>query len=339
METLLEWKEKIRCFYSKNEIYVVPIIKFFLAFLLFFIINTNIGYMKRLDHITIILVLALLCAFLPVNTIILFGLILTLAHLYALSMEVFLTGAAFFLLLALLYFRFAPKEGYYAVLTPICFVLRIPYVMPIAEGLLCKPYTIFSVISGTFVYYFLDGIKMNEAVLGASSDNATATSKFVAALNQLFGNKEMYLVLIAFVISMLLVYEIRKLSVDHAWTIAILTGVLVQFVVLFAGYLILGISGKIISLVIGSVVSTMIAFVLKFLFFHVDYTRTERVQFEDDEYYYYVKAVPKISVTQSKKQVKKFNSTNKKKSAAHKGERITREALAREMDIDKDLLK
>ena len=79
------------------------------------------------------------------------------------------------------------------------------------------------------------------------------------------------------------------------------------------------------------------AFVLKFLFFNVDYTRVERVQFEDDEYYYYVKAVPKISVTQSKKQIKQFN--RKTKSAGLKSERITKEALAKEMDIDKSLLK
>lgn len=337
METLLEWKEKIRHFYSKNEIYVVPIVKFFLAFLLFFIINKNIGYMKRLDHIAVVLVLALLCAILPANAMVLFGVILTLLHLYALSKEVFLTGAVFFLLLALLYFRFAPKEGYYTALTPICFVFRIPYIMPIAEGLLCKPYAIFSVISGTFAYYFLNGIKMNEALLGASSEDTTAASKFAAALKQLIGNKEMYLVLTAFVVAMLLVYQIRRLSVDHAWTIAILTGVLVQFAILFAGYLLFGINGKVFTLLIGSIVSTGMAFVLKFLFFNVDYTRVERVQFEDDEYYYYVKAVPKISVTQSKKQIKQFN--RKTKSAGHKSERITKEALAKEMDIDKSLLK
>ena len=30
-----------------------------------------------------------------------------------------------------------------------------------------------------------------------------------------------------------------------------------------------------------------------FFFFSVDYTCTEYVQFEDDDYYYYVKAVPR----------------------------------------------
>ena len=38
------------------------------------------------------------------------------------------------------------------------------------------------------------------------------------------------------------------------------------------------------------------------------YSRTEYVQFEDDEYYYYVKAVPKNSVKREKKKVKKITS-------------------------------
>ena len=43
---------------------------------------------------------------------------------------------------------------------------------------------------------------------------------------------------------------------------------------------------------------------LEVIFFSVDYSRTENVQFEDDEYYYYVKAVPKVGVQMPEKQVK-----------------------------------
>ena len=43
---------------------------------------------------------------------------------------------------------------------------------------------------------------------------------------------------------------------------------------------------------------------LEFFVFNVDYSRTEHVQFEDDEYYYYVKAVPKNTVTAPQKRVK-----------------------------------
>ena len=51
--------------------------------------------------------------------------------------------------------------------------------------------------------------------------------------------------------------------------------------------------------------------IVKFFVFSVDYTRKERLQFEDDEYYYYVKAVPKSSVTIPEKTVKRINECQK----------------------------
>ena len=46
----------------------------------------------------------------------------------------------------------------------------------------------------------------------------------------------------------------------------------------------------------------------------VDYTRIESVQFEDDDYYYYVKAVPKVTVSDSLRTVKTI-STSKNSGA------------------------
>ena len=140
----------------------------------------------------------------------------------------------------------------------------------------------------------------------------------------------MYLVLLTFLLVTLIVLFIRRLSIDHAWTVAIIVGGLVNFIVLFTGYVLLGISGRITGLVAGSLISLAVALILEFLFFNLDYTRTERVQFEDDEYYYYVKAVPKIYVAEKEKRVKKFNAKDH--------ERITRRQLAEDMDIEEDLL-
>ena len=42
---------------------------------------------------------------------------------------------------------------------------------------------------------------------------------------------------------------------------------------------------------------------------NLDYARTENVQFEDDEYYYYVKAVPKKMIAKEEKVVKHFGNT------------------------------
>ena len=67
----------------------------------------------------------------------------------------------------------------------------------------------------------------------------------------------------------------------------------------------------------------------------MDYSRTEKVQFEDDEYYYYVKAVPKVNLSSKEKQIKKISG---KKNVKRSGERITKKQLAKELDIQEDML-
>ena len=51
-----------------------------------------------------------------------------------------------------------------------------------------------------------------------------------------------------------------------------------------------------VLLIVGNVAAIAVGLVLELFFFSVDYARSERLQYEDDEYYYYVKAVPKLSV-------------------------------------------
>ena len=61
---------------------------------------------------------------------------------------------------------------------------------------------------------------------------------------------------------------------------------------------------------------------MEFLFFSVDYSRTEHLQFEDDEYYYYVKAVPKLTVAAPDKVVKHINEReHSDKTTRERGER------------------
>ena len=41
-------------------------------------------------------------------------------------------------------------------------------------------------------------------------------------------------------------------------------------------------------------ISVALALILEFFIFSVDYSKAEKFQYEDDEYFYYVKAVPKL---------------------------------------------
>ena len=74
MSALLEMREKLRDIYSKGEVYLTPLFKFLLALVVLLSINANIGYMDRIaGNIIIPLIVALMCSFLPMNFIVLFG--------------------------------------------------------------------------------------------------------------------------------------------------------------------------------------------------------------------------------------------------------------------------
>lgn len=307
MSSLLETKEYIKRIYAKNEVYITPILKFLLALIVFTTMNAKIGYMEKLDSFVVVLVVALFCSFMPTATIVLIGALFMIGHYYALSLECALVVLAMFLVMFLLYARFVPKETVVILLTPVLFALKIPYMMPIVMGLLGGPVSIISVTFGVVIACLVQYTEANVATITAmEADTMVARLRFI--LDGLVGNKAMIIMVIAFAVTLLVVYFIRRSSVDYAWTVAIVAGALTDVFILMMGDLFFDLEYSIIAVLFGSIVSAMLCFVVQFLCFNVDYTRTEKVQFEDDEYYYYVKAVPKISVTTPDKKVKKINT-------------------------------
>jgi len=330
MTILLELKENLRSFYGKYETYVLPVVKFLLAAAVFFVIDSRLGYMESLHNIALLLILALACSILPSAAMLLVSGVLLALHCYALSLP---AGAVMLLLLVLmyiLYFRFTPDKAYNALLTPLAFVCGVPYIMPVANGLLGSPAAIFPTVCGTIVYYFLKGISESATAIAEMGEDDTLITKFTEIVNQLFGNKEMYLTIGIFVLVTIFVYIIRKLSVDYAWTIAIITGTLMEFLFFFIGYLTLNLIKDTVALMLSCFITALLLVVVQFFCFNLDYTRTERVQFEDDEYYYYVKAVPKSYVSTREKKIKKISGNAGRRD---REDDVTREQLLEDMDI------
>lgn len=314
MTRLLEIKEKIIHFIEEYDWYVNILLKFAIAFALFAVINNKLGYNTNLTGIPVMLVMSLVGSLLPFGATLVMAAALMLAHIYVLSIEAAIVALLLVLILYMIYFRFSPREGKAAALMPVCLAIGIPYVMPVGCGLLRRGYSVVSIVCSTVLYYFVVGIKLNETTLGAvaaeESDTQLST-KFSVAIAQLTNNREMFLSVGVFLAVTLVVYLVRRLNVEYAWTIAIVLGILIEFGAFFAGYMIMNISGKFVSLTVGCLVSLMICFVIQFFCMNLDYARTERVQFEDDEYYYYVKAVPKKQVAAKERTVKHFGNTGK----------------------------
>ncbi len=306
MTQLLVIREQLKKLCGKYEVYLIPIGKFLAALITFLIINGNLGYMEKVAKFPIALILALLCSFLPLNFVIICGALLSLLHVYALSMECALIVGVIYLLMFLLYFRFSPKDTFVVILTPICCVLQIPYAIPLALGLVGTPASVVSVGCGVVVYHILRYIKESANALSAL-DADGMMAKFKYLIDGIMGNKEMFVMVIAFVVTVILVYIIRRMNIDYAWTIAIIVGGLADILILLIGDLMYTTNISIIGVILGSALAFGVVKILQFFVFNVDYARTERVQFEDDEYYYFVKAVPKITISTPEVKVKKVS--------------------------------
>lgn len=307
MTGLLEFREKLKQVYIKTEFLLIPFMKFLLAFVTLLTLNKKLGYMTRLDNIAIVLIVALMCSFLPNSCIILFAALFSLLHIYALSMEAAFVVLCVYLVMFLLFFRFSPKDTLVVVLTPLLCVMKIPFVIPLAVGLICGPASIVSVGCGVCVYYLLDTVISSAPTINAMGEEE-ATAKLRLVIDAILGNKFMLVMVVAFALTVLVVYLIRRMSVDHSWTIAMVAGTMTDIVILLIGDLLYDTNISVVSVLLGSVLALAVGKLIEFFRFCVDYSRTEKVQFEDDEYYYYVKAVPKMTVSVSTKTVKKINS-------------------------------
>lgn len=307
MTALLELRENLKKIYSRNEAFILPVIKFLLSFIVLSIINGKIGYMTKLDNMAIVLIVSLLCSFLPTGFMAFFAMMFAVLHMYALSIETAAVGLVVFLLLYLLFLRFTAKEALVVVLTPVLCMLKLPYVMPVAMGLIGTPASCVSVGCGVVVYYLLQTVITNAPTIN-SMGAEEATAKLRLLIDGMLGNKAMLVTIAAFAITVIVVYLIRRMSVDHSWTIAMVAGVMIEVMILLVGDLMYDTNLSIVSALLGAVVTLIACKIIEFFRFCLDYSRTEKVQFEDDEYYYYVKAVPKMTVAAPTNTVKKINT-------------------------------
>lgn len=307
MATLLMIKEKLKSLYAGYHNIIIACAKGLTAFLMLLALNDKIGYMLPLNNLLVVLVLSVICAVAPRAVMILVGLFVLMAHLYALSMELALIAAAIFVVMFCIYLRFCSKDLLLLVLVPVSFYIGLPYVMPLLVGLLCAPTAVITLCCGVMIHYYIDYVSVNALTLQGMSANSTM-DKIRVGLDGIIHNDEMLLVLISFAAATIVVQLLRRQSIDYAWSIAIFTGAMTNVILSFMGLLLFDNGPGVAGLLIGTIVAIPIALLVGFLFTGMDYSRTERVQFEDEDYYYYVKVVPKMSIQAPSKTVKRINT-------------------------------
>lgn len=300
MDSLLVVKEKLNVLYGRYDIYVNAICKFIVVALALFLVNISFGYSGALGNPAIVLIVALVCMFIPKTGILYITGLFTVLSLCSVSWEYAIILATVILFIMLLYMQFSPEYGYLILLSALACALK----MPVLAAVLCGVYVGISALvplaSGCMIYYILSVVpKYMDALAKTEVKSGVSSLKYIATMALL--NKTMYLTVISMALIIIMAVIIKKIEIKHPRKVLTVLACVVNLLVLAVGGVIIKASVNMLSLIVGTLISFLLCIFIMFCTENVDYKRTEKVQFEDDDYIYYVKAVPKRVTSEKKK--------------------------------------
>lgn len=292
MESLLVFRERVVNFIVGNELYIKGVLRFFVSLILFFGISNGFGHNSILGNPGIYIILSLICMFLPKTGGMYIVAIFAIACLYSVSVEYTIVSVFIILLVILLYMQFSPEYAYIilfavaacmfnmapAAAVVYAFTIGYPALVPV----MCA-WVIYNVFS--FVPEYLEAINCAEISGGIDG--------IQYIINNTLTDKEILITAVVLVIAMILITAIKKLSIKHSWVWAMSVSMFLYTLILFS------VTGVSVNNIISVFIAIFAGVIVVFFFRNLDYKAVEKVQFEDDEYYYYVKAIPKQIVSYS----------------------------------------
>ena len=310
MRGFLRAGSAIKAFYERYDRYIDGVVRFTYALIAFLSVMYHTGYNTTLTNPFIAVALALVSAFLPVYVVTIFACVLLIVQFMSVSLEVALVFAVVLVLILLLYFVFRASDSWIMTVTMVlCLSGLSPVLLPLA--LLFTPIEIVVVVFGIFSYGFISVVAKDVTSLASATSRLTTGGRINLLLTDLVSNEKLLLLLIAVASAMLLITVIRRSKMDDSAFIAIIAGDFLFLIVYLLGGYFLGIgldASGYIRLGVGFALNVILSFIIIVFVLAMDYKHTENVQFEDDDYYYYVKAIPKRKVAAPDRKVKNITA-------------------------------
>lgn len=309
-------RENLIQLYKRQEFLLLSVFRFAVSLAVLLLLRAHLGVHistgSALNSSLLNVIIALICSMLPPGfSAGILGLVLLL-DLYKLSLEAAAVGAAIILVCLLVYFRFTPRDTMILLLMPVAYALNLHYLVPILAGLLFGPGAAVPVIFGLLFTRYVVLVEGNFSALAAPGGGMSIVGEqlitnFRSLVDGTVNDKLMISLAVAFVITVIAVSFIRRLAIVNAWHAAITAGCILELVILLLCDMRLDTGIDLAYVFVGIVFSFVLAQIVRFFVFNVDYLRIENVQFEDEDYYYYVKAIPKVMVYSSDLEADEFD--------------------------------
>ncbi len=332
MQGIMTVRDAIRDFLRKFHEIIAPLCKFIFAYLIFTSINSMYGGSEFFEKKVIIFLLSVISALVPNSVVVFIGGVSITAHCFATVKEGGMVFILIFLLMYCTYMRMFPKCAWVLAVVPILYMWKLYYAIPIIVAVFAGASGMIPAAFGVVIYHYSILVKdvAKMALDGTEDDKAFAV--YMHFVDGLLKNKEMLMTCVVFAVVILFTALLYLLPYDYSWYVAIVVGGVFNILAFMI------VSGKLDQtvemgqLVGGSVVGILVAALLQAIKSLVDYSRKEVVQFEDDEYYYYVRALPKFT---GRKKPKKLTSEDMREAVKGYGKSIDEE-LDTEREFSKE---
>ena len=306
MTQLLELRSRLVAWYQRFDIILLPLMKFTLVFISYMRLSKMFGFNNGLTGFMPVLLLSLVSSIISLNAALIVMIIYIVVLLYSVSWIMSLTVLALSLILYCFFIRLVPRYSGIIIAMPIMTYFGIPYVLPIGVGLFAGISGIIPCSIGVFAYYLLGGIRTNISLLEQLSDSQNVLKVYNDIMTSLLTNYDMFATILAFAAVVLVMNQIKNISMDYSFEISVAAGAVTNMLVHIILMLNWELKVSILRLIVLSFVSGLLVLIAELIYRPLYYAGTERVKFEDDDYYYYVKAVPKLKMTGVKVKEKHF---------------------------------
>ena len=278
--------------------------KLMLAFMTFYTIELQIGSRQQQKSWVEIAIFTLIATVLPQKAMSVLLAIFVITHMTAISVEAGAIATIFFLFLFLTYFVFKPRQSILIIVMSLAGMMNMNAAVVIPMGLLYEPICIIPAAAGSFVYGMIITLRQNSSVLETASSRLTSMEKASYFIKAVFENERLLLLVVVLVITVIVVYVIRRLPYSYAWAIAIAAGAASYVLIVMVGNVAFAVTVNLFYLSISVVIGVLAAGIINMFKFLLDGTHTEFLEYEDEDYVYYVKAIPKYSLTRTDKKIK-----------------------------------
>ena len=294
--------------FMQFELVATTLVKFGIYFYVFREITTweGLGEMGILGATSVHMLLALLCVLLPARFVAFFALALVVYNIFQVSFWGAVMAGVVLLVLYVMIARLCPDEAVLMIILPLALEHELFMVIPLFAGIYMGVFSIIPLVGGVLIWGFM------QIIPAFTAFNVTAIDQLPVAMSdmvtyitdQLLKNENLIVLMIVCAGVVLIVYLLNKLSVNYMRYISLVMGALVGFVCFLVGNMAVLTDVSMGDALTIPLFSLLIMLVVEFFHMALNYQMAQRLAFADDEYYYYVRAIPKILGIKSKTEVK-----------------------------------